>query len=232
MALHKRRVFKVRKGYWNPKASASSFLLAEVLIEPFLIMFSGSFLPHIVLLFFAGAFLVEAVPDLSLYEHTNFYGASRTIRDKIENLKYLNFDNTVTSMKIKEFPWLLYEGAYFRGKYHILHPGNYARANETGLPNDSLSSCRRIPKYGGPLILLFKETSFHDQMKEIRGSIPDLGSIVFDDETSSILVIQGTWTAFSKPNYQGKAFQLPPGRYANPTSMTFDDNSISSLKLV
>jgi hypothetical protein len=65
---------------------------------------------------------------------------------------------------------------------------------------------------------------------KVNQSIPDLRRFSFDNKTSSLADIRGTWRLFTGPNYTGDYFDVRPGKYTLLGSKW--NNKISSIQRV
>jgi len=87
-----------------------------------------------------------------------------------------------------------------------------------------------------PEIILFEHAHFHGAHKHIFKDVPDLGEAhsQFDEKTSSIVVVKGTWALYEDKNFRGDRKDVKPDLYpdvgADPLNL--DNDSISSLKLL
>ena len=86
---------------------------------------------------------------------------------------------------------------------------------------------------------LFWDENFDGYIHGFGADIPNLEKVSaknpgsnWNDETSSIIVLEGTWRFYEHINYGGLSIELGPGRYPNITQLGLPDNSISSLKRV
>jgi hypothetical protein len=86
-------------------------------------------------------------------------------------------------------------------------------------------------------VILFEHANFHGAHKHVFDLEPDLNAAddksfndkSFDDITSSIVILEGKWTFFEDPNFQGFNKTLGPGIYPNVTKVGIGNDKISSL---
>jgi Beta/Gamma crystallin len=87
-----------------------------------------------------------------------------------------------------------------------------------------------------PEIILFEHGDFHGAHKHIFKDVPDLGATYsqFDEKTSSIVVVKGTWALYELKDYKGKRKDVTPDLYPDVRAdpLNLDNDSISSLKLL
>ncbi len=173
---------------------------------------------------------VRAMAGITLYEDFNLQGQSLLTSHDISNLHYSGFNDKASSIIVPYGEtWMLYQHAYYGGQVSIKGRGHHRTPAEMGLPNDSLSSLRRIPDFGGPLILLFLHSNYNGRMVAIRGNNVNLQHISFNDAVSSIIIVRGTWILYKHANFAGTAWTAGPGYYSYP--WWFENDAISSVKL-
>ncbi len=80
-------------------------------------------------------------PDLVLFEHRDFGGEARPIRDDIPDLVRLGFNDRVSSFKIFRGEWEMCEHAYFQGRCWRY---SYDMPVLPNKQNDRYSSVRRV----------------------------------------------------------------------------------------
>src|SRR5689334_4797834 len=61
---------------------------------------------------------------------------------------------------------------------------------------------------------------------------PNLDLQDFNNKTSSIVIVRGTWRFFSGKGFEGESKKLGPGLYPNVDSVGIDNNRLSSLKCI
>lgn len=92
-------------------------------------------------------------------------------------------------------------------------------------------------------IILFRHANFHGNHKHVFNRENNLNSDddnYFNDEVSSIAVIQGTWQIFYNSEYGDRAesgnpwksITLSPGLYKNLEEFGISNDKISSLQLI
>lgn len=86
---------------------------------------------------------------------------------------------------------------------------------------------------------LWWDANFDGHVVSFNYDIPDLRAVHgptpgsnWNDETSSIIVIGGTWEFFEHINYQGRSVILGPGRYPYVGDINFPNDALSSVKRV
>jgi hypothetical protein len=83
-------------------------------------------------------------------------------------------------------------------------------------------------------VILFRDGLFRGPHTHVFQAEPDLTQnatapvITWNDQTSSIVVVEGTWMFYSDVNYGGEYWMLSPGTY--PTLPANQNDVLSSLK--
>lgn len=165
---------------------------------------------------------------ITLYKDSNFGGRAFPVDQDISNLKDYGFNDEASSCRIESGTWMLYKDSNFQGDISILGKGDYASSGAMGLSNDSLSSLRHYPEVSGPTILLFKDTNYRGRMVVLTGAQSNFKNIDFNDEVSSIIVLEGQWVLYKDSEFRGDSWTLGPGLY--PTHSPFQNDAISSAK--
>jgi hypothetical protein len=164
---------------------------------------------------------------IAIYQDTNYGGRSLEFTYPESNLKNEGFNDKASSCKVESGTWILYKDTNFGSDYSILGPGDYADAAAMGIPNDSLSSLRPLPESG---ICLFQDNNFGARMVTLTGAQSNFKNIYFNDETSSVIVVSGTWSLYEDINFKGTKWTLGVGQYATPQAGGFNNDAISSVQ--
>jgi hypothetical protein len=88
-------------------------------------------------------------------------------------------------------------------------------------------------------IILFQNNNTNGQSLMLRDSDKNLNRADFDNKTSSLIVIEGTWQLFSDPDYGGAVCTVSAdggpekdGVYPNYLTWSGVNDTISSVKLL
>ena len=165
--------------------------------------------------------------SITIYERDNYGGRSVTLTCANSKLGNEGFNDKTSSCKVESGRWILYQNYDFGGHYSILGPGDYADAKAMGFSNDSLSSLRPLPESG---VCLFQNDNFGGRMVELTAAQSNFGSIDFNDKTSSVIVVSGTWDLFQNYDFDGDRWRLSSGQYANADKGGFKNDSVSSAQ--
>jgi len=158
----------------------------------------------------------------------------------ITNHSFANLNsNMISSIQVNGgCQWILYEGS-FLSRGNSLHssvigpgPETYLNAN-FGIPNNSLTSVRRLPTSGTMAIVLFEHLRYYGRELELSSSNASLTSANFDDRTSSFIVTGGIWQLYSERYYQGGNVTFGEGIYnLSHLENTISNDALSSVRLV
>jgi hypothetical protein len=81
--------------------------------------------------------------EVIVYELTDFGGNSL---DATDDQSYVGdqWDDKISSIKVKSGTWRFYEDINYGGRYWDLGPGEYSSVENVGIPDDSISSFKQI----------------------------------------------------------------------------------------
>jgi hypothetical protein len=84
-------------------------------------------------------------------------------------------------------------------------------------------------------LILFEHREFHGTHKHIFQDEPNLGSDndnSFDNLTSSVVVLEGTWEFFMDPDFNHRTgLTLDPGLYPSVADYEIAEKAVSSLRI-
>uniref|UniRef100_A0A8C4BCC8 Beta/gamma crystallin 'Greek key' domain-containing protein n=1 Tax=Denticeps clupeoides TaxID=299321 RepID=A0A8C4BCC8_9TELE len=160
-----------------------------------------------------------AVNKIIVYEHCYFKGQRFT--ENVPDLRDVNFNDCISSVKVIGQPWVLYEHTHYFGVHFFYEEGEYPSVEW----HDVISSMEQVtedltdpqitlydqPNYGGRSITLNCETNLC------------LGN--FNDQTSSCKVDRGAWVLYQHGDKSGRSMVVRSGRTYN--DMGWNDNCIS-----
>lgn len=169
--------------------------------------------------------------ELTLFEDDNFRGRAVTVRETVDDLARLNFNDRVSSIMVRSGTWEVCTDAGFRGNCKTLTPGEYR-----SLPgmNDAISSLRedsrgndnhgwrpgRDPDRGngggygrGGSLELYSGAGQNGGSARLNRDNDNFVTIGFNDRTTSIYISNGYWQLCSDANYEGTCRIFGPGRH-------------------
>lgn len=194
----------------------------------------------------AGALLAvvgaaHAAP-IELYEQPQLRGAMLGLDAATARLSDYNFNDRPRSLVVRSGQWEICADAEFRGQCQVFGPGEYrelppgfmarissvrpaAGGGWSGAPGVVVAGTAGGRGQGS--VTLYRDVQFGGTAIDISGATPDLGSLRFNDEASSIEVRYGQWQFCRDANYGGQCQVLGPGRYNLPPEW---NDELSSLR--
>jgi hypothetical protein len=171
---------------------------------------------------------------VTVFEHSDQNGRSLAVNGAMADLSRNGFNDTISSVDIRQGTWQFCSDAEFGGRCITLGVG---RHNMDAMMNDEISSIRQVSGntgygqnngYGGTgAVTLYQHIDFRGSSAQINGVVIDLSQQGFNDEASSIEVRSGRWEFCTDANFAGQCFVLGVGRHAVPSQ--FNDK-ISSVR--
>ncbi|XP_022092298.1 gamma-crystallin N-like [Acanthaster planci] len=170
--------------------------------------------------------------QITIYQDTDFKGASREVTGDISNLNSIGFNDRVSSIKVVGSVWVGYEHTNYSGRQYILEEGEYRNWGAWKGSNDQLSSLKKLnPDIGDePQITLYQHTNYGGRAVTFTYGIENLKYYSFNDEVSSAKVKSGIWILFEHSNYNGRQYVVTEGSYPNWNSWQGSNDQISSLR--
>jgi len=171
--------------------------------------------------------------DVTLYQRPNFGGTAVTVHTQSQDLQSTAFNDTATSMVIRDGVWQACTEANFQGRCVQLQPGAYANLNAS--LNGSVASVREISTVAAtppatlvaatpprvviaaapPRVVLFENRNFGGRSIELNASAGDLDRMSNYNNASAAIVYTGTWRLCSEEHSRGDCSDFAPGRYEN-----------------
>jgi len=183
------------------------------------------------------------LPHVILFEHANFHGAHKHVFGWEPNLAASDdksFNDKVSSIIVLAGDWIFFKDVGYANQYpRILGPGLYPWVEAVGIKNDDLSSLHPMSLAGvitAPHVILFEHANFHGAHKHVLSAEPNLAAgddSFFNDRTSSIAVLSGSWAFYKDINFQNQyPGILPPGIYSWVEAVGITNDNMSSLRPV
>ena len=82
------------------------------------------------------------------------------------------------------------------------------------------------------VVLLFTSPNFEGDQLRVTGDVRNLRDYDMNDEVSSMIVLGGEWAIYPHKDFGGAGIRVPPGRYANMGDVLFENNELSSIRLL
>jgi hypothetical protein len=156
--------------------------------------------------------------EVILYGGHDFRGKSVTLHNEVVNFQHINFNDQVSSLRVRRGTWELCTDSEFRGRCRIFEPGDYANL---GSENNAYSSARPVHAKGGgrARIVLYEHGNHSGRTVELDGGVDNLERVGFNDKAQSIVVERGTWRLCSDSNGRGECREFGPGRHQLPSGL-------------
>nr|XP_025972368.1 epidermal differentiation-specific protein-like [Dromaius novaehollandiae] len=126
-----------------------------------------------------------------IYEHANFQGYSREFTSDIANLKNVDWNDCVSSVKVIGQPWVAYEHLNYTGKLLVLEEGEHSFVGPE--MNDKITSLQLITEnLHHPQITLYEHAHYQGKSRVIKEPT-NLARGYDNDKISSHKVQRGVW---------------------------------------
>ncbi|XP_071181157.1 epidermal differentiation-specific protein-like [Mytilus edulis] len=179
-------------------------------------------------------------PKITLYEHANFKGRSKTFTEAHPDMEDAGFFDCASSVIVEGGVWVLYQYRRYRGHICVVIEGDRTnlvagkRDKDTRFQcfNDTVSSlkpldfdCTEEPK------CTVYEHDFSGRALQFTEDILDLRWYKMNDKASSIRVHSGAWVGFEGVNFDGKmTLYLPGDHNSRATDGIYRNDTLSSLR--
>ena len=218
--------------------------------------------PFMFALLCASHFLLQTAAragEISLYADDNFKGRAVVLRDTTDDLSRVNFNDTVSSIRVGSGTWEVCMHANFKGECKTLERGEYR--SMPGM-NDKISSVRELDgRHGGgsrppaqpepdapppprdapppppppperergAALEVFSAPGRSGASVDVNSDRDDFADIGFNDRAVSIRVRHGYWQLCSDANFHGSCRVYSPGSYDLTRSL---EGKLSSARQV
>jgi Beta/Gamma crystallin len=170
-----------------------------------------------------------------------------TVRGVAPKLDRIGFNDTASSLVIRDGVWEVCTDAYFRGRCTELQPGEYsslgvgmsariasAREIATSAPPVVTTPAAPPPVVtltpaapplvtlpaDSPRIVLYENSGFNGRSVELTSSVGNLDRVRFGDRADSAIVLNGVWRLCENPRGVGECIEIGPGRYDTLGALT------------
>ncbi|NXH15331.1 EDSP protein, partial [Bucco capensis] len=126
-----------------------------------------------------------------IYEDANFQGYSREFTSDIANLKHVDWNDCISSVKVIGQPWVAYQHCDYTGQLQVFEEGEHGFVGWD--MNDEITSLQVITEnLHNPQITLYEHANYQGKSRVIREATNLTRG--FDDNTiSSHKVQRGVW---------------------------------------
>ncbi|NXS98402.1 EDSP protein, partial [Jacana jacana] len=126
-----------------------------------------------------------------IYEHVNFQGYSKEFTGDVANLKNVDWNDCISSVKVIGQPWVAYEHINYTGQLMVFEEGEHRSVGKE--MNDKISSLQLITEdLRNPQITLYEHAQYQGKSRVIREPT-NLSRGHDNDIMSSHKVQRGVW---------------------------------------
>ncbi|NWR65316.1 EDSP protein, partial [Bucorvus abyssinicus] len=126
-----------------------------------------------------------------VYEHANFQGYSREFTSDIANLKAVDWNDCISSVRVFGQPWVAYEHHNYTGRLLVFEEGDHHFVGRD--MNDKITSLQKITEnLHNPQITLYEHVNYQGKSRVIREAT-NLARGYDNDTISSHKVQSGVW---------------------------------------
>ena len=175
---------------------------------------------------------------LVLYDFGNATGPNLTQTDDSSLIGGAWDDRASSARVVGGCLWVLYdrEASILNTRSSVIGPGprTYLDGNfgRQVLPDNSISSVRRLPASGPPVIVLYQHIDYYGNFLVLNSSRANLAMTGLDNKASSFIITGGTWQLYHDLNYQGQSAVLGVGDYPHYDPLDISNDAVSSVRLV
>ncbi|XP_038604723.1 gamma-crystallin B-like [Tachyglossus aculeatus] len=167
--------------------------------------------------------------QITFFEDRNFQGRCYACSGDCADLQaYITRCN---SIRVDCGLWVLYEQTNYKGYQYFLRRGEYPDYQQWMGLNDSIRSCRSIPRHDGSYRMrIYAKENCTGQMMEFTEDCTSIPDIFRQRDVLSCSVMDGYWVLYEQPNYQGRQYFVRPGEYRRPSEWGASHGSLGSLR--
>ncbi|XP_010134236.1 PREDICTED: epidermal differentiation-specific protein-like, partial [Buceros rhinoceros silvestris] len=101
---------------------------------------------------------------ITVYEHANFQGYSREFTTDIANLKAVDWNDCISSVRVTGQPWVAYEHHNYTGRLLVFEEGDHHFVGKD--MNDKITSLQRITEnLHNPQITLYEHDNYQGKSR-------------------------------------------------------------------
>ncbi|CAC5425282.1 CRYB [Mytilus coruscus] len=177
---------------------------------------------------------------ITLYEHVNFKGRSKTFTEGHENLIDAGFNDYTSSVIVESGVWILYQHCNYTGNICVVMEGD--RTNLLSCKGDKdtkIHDFNDVVSSLKPWDSDFTEepkctvyvAGFEGRSLQFTEDILDLAWYKMSNQISSIRVHSGAWVGYDMANFRGRhSLYLPGDHLMSSTAGGFRNDKLCSLR--
>ncbi|CAC5425281.1 unnamed protein product [Mytilus coruscus] len=179
-------------------------------------------------------------PKITLYEHANFMGRSKTFTEGHHDMEDAGFFDCASSVIVEGGVWVLYQLRWYRGHICVvmegdktnLVPGKRDKDTKFHCFNDTVSSLKPLEfDFTQEPKCTVYEHDFGGRSLQFTEDILDLRWYKMDNTVSSIRVHSGAWVGFEDVDFKGKmTLYLPGDHNSKSTDGVYRNDTLTSLR--
>ena len=166
---------------------------------------------------------VALAGEITLFQNRDFHGERVTLQRAAPDLERIGFNDTASSIIVRDGVWEACTDHYFGGKCVQLQPGEYRSL--TGSLDNRISSVREVASPSAsmppviiasaePRLVLYERPGFVGRSVEVTSTMGRLDRFRTAGP-GAVVVYGGTWRLCSGELFRGECNEFAPGRYDN-----------------
>ncbi|KAL0994493.1 hypothetical protein UPYG_G00122990 [Umbra pygmaea] len=148
--------------------------------------------------------------------------ASEHLHSEVDNLGTRGAPVDLVNLTVKSGSWVAYDSPGYHGSYVIMEVGGSTTPAAGHNQVTTVRSLRPLRMSGltvrrplDPKMLVFEQSLFSGQVRELGGHTPSLGAVSGLTGASSLQVIAGIWVGYTQEHYTGQQYLLEEGHYSD-----------------
>lgn len=167
------------------------------------------------------------LPQITVYSGIEYSGRSLVIDGDAPDLRWVNFNDQISSIRVEGGQWELCLEPDYRGTCQVISD-SLPNMSEWAF-NDrvtSIQAVHRPPRDRREGLTLFSGRNYTGRQVTLVRIEDDLSDYSFNDDANSVIVHSGTWTVCEGRNFTGRCVEID--RSSNDLKRFRMDNRISA----